>query len=163
MVKKGNKFSKRINYDAIENLFGSPASSTNGVVANNGKLWSFDKSRDGSLDLDRAQSQSREYLYNERHEQEEDPDPDADADGEFVQIIEEEGGGVGFGKPKQQRLGERMASISTSTGIGVGAVSERTFDAAEDEDHDDGDDLLEHRGDISYGEYNYDESYEQEV
>ena len=39
----------------------------------------------------------------------------------------------------------------------------RIEDAAEDEGHDDGDDLLGHRGDISYGDYNYDESYEQEV
>ena len=162
MVTKGSKFSKRINYDAIESLFGSGASNAGGLE-NGGKLYTFDKERDSSIDADVVVEDDRpgilgrrkEYPYDERHELE---DEDEDGEGEIV-IEEEEGsGGVGFGIGKGK---QRDRSRSR------GAVSERTDDVTEydGEGYETmaDDDMASHRGDMSYGDYNYDEAYEQEV
>jgi transcription factor IIIB subunit 2 len=151
MVKKGSKFSKRINYDAIESLFGSGASK-DADLENGGKLYTFDKDRDSSVDAEDIRR--KEYPYDERHEH------DDDMDGEGEIIIEEDGsGGVGFSKTKKDRDRSRSR----------GAVSERTDDVTEydgegeaDETMAD-DDMASHRGDTSYGDYNYDDAYEQEV
>lgn len=154
MVKKGTKFSKRINYEAIESLFGS--NTTNGVSPapkptdlENGPLYTFDKDSDSSVNMQlddsrfstpsakRSRTPGKEYPYNERHEHPADGEgSDADGEGELVHIIEENEGAVGT--PKQKARG-------------------RTEETIEEDDGDGGD------GDDPYEAYNYDEAYEQEV
>jgi transcription factor IIIB 90 kDa subunit len=148
MVKKGNRFSKRINYDAIEGLFGS--STINGSSNKVEKLWSFDKDRDSSVDVEdgrphkpsHVHTRSRtpgqaECPYDERHEEED--------KGEMVQVLEDEGGGVGFAMRKQYEQTHN-------------ATLQQLDEAAEYE----GDDTLA-EDDPRYEDYNYYEAYEQEV
>lgn len=162
MISRSSKYSRRINYDAVESLFSTPATKDNANVPT-------DLADAPEVDLD----EKEEWMYT--------IDEGEKSDGEGLgRLVVEEGGGGGGADPILSTTPTRKKAASTKTGTGteaearkggeVGIESGREVVVEEGEDDPEG----EGEGEVdAYGEadatgedeYGWDayEGYEQEV
>ncbi|KAJ8462709.1 hypothetical protein ONZ51_g10731 [Trametes cubensis] len=125
LIKKNPKYSKRINYNALKDLFTNDASSS----------FQMPSEEDGKDD---------EGLYTF----------DDKDDGEGMLIVEEEGGG-GVGQARPPKAKSRSASLVPGIAASVPGVGEDVPDAADDEDAEGEEDVEEAGSDKddAYGEW----------
>ena len=153
MIKRNHKYSKRINYDALKNIFGE-------IEDANGKLSMSSPGPDISLD-------KTDDLYTF-------DDDKSDGEGGGMLIIEEEGGDVGGAAVKRSRSQSRSRTNTPAVGDPSSArpiqdiTADQTFDTVElgDEDAVGEDDVDEDDADEPGADgvdYGWDEGYEQEV
>ena len=119
LIKKNPKYSKRINYDALKDLFDGAGTATEGTSI-------LDPGREINLD------EKEDSLYH----------LDDKSDGEGMVVIEEAGGGVGMVQPsKDTRNGSESNRLGPdSDGVAPGDDTEIMDDDAENDLSDKGDD-----------------------
>lgn len=139
MIQRSSKYSRRINYDAVESLFNTSSSATR----ENAHL-NTDLADQPEIDLD----EKEEYMYTIEEK----------SDGESVGpravvIVEESGGGVGVTSSQKKQGDKETLKILDLEESGRETVDESEVDA---EGFADGDAAGE-------DDYGWEEGYEQEV